>query len=72
MAMSGLRRVLLLGSGYTAAPLVECLTREGTVAVTVGKEIWTGWREGRKSVDNLPGCLPVLGTVCMCNLIGGQ
>ena len=35
--MSGLRRVLLLGSGLTVAPLIECLTRDGTVTVTVGK-----------------------------------
>lgn len=36
-ATSGLRRVLLLGSGYTSAPLLEWLTRDGTVSVTVGK-----------------------------------
>ena len=47
MAMSGLRRVLLLGSGYTAAPLVECLTRDGTVAVTVGKV--------QRSMDRMEG-----------------
>lgn len=35
--MSALRRVLLLGSGYTSGPLVECLTRAGTVSVTVGE-----------------------------------
>ena len=35
--MSDLRRVLLLGSGLTVSPLIECLTRDGTVAVTVGK-----------------------------------
>ena len=34
-----LRRVLLLGSGYTSAPLIEYLTRDGTVAVTVGEDI---------------------------------
>ena len=39
MSAHCLRRVLLLGSGYTSAPLVECLTRDGTVAVTVGKTI---------------------------------
>ena len=33
---SALRRVLVLGSGFTSAPLVECLTREGRIAVTVG------------------------------------
>jgi alpha-aminoadipic semialdehyde synthase len=31
--------VLLLGSGYTSAPLVECLTKDGTVAVTVASNI---------------------------------
>lgn len=36
---AALRRVLLLGSGYTAAPLVEWLTRDGTVAVTIGKPL---------------------------------
>ena len=36
--MSGvLRRVLVLGSGFMAGPLVECLTRDGTIAVTVGE-----------------------------------
>ena len=36
--MSGvLRRVLVLGSGFTAGPLVEYLTRDGTIAVTVGE-----------------------------------
>lgn len=35
--MSAIRRVLLLGSGYTSAPLVECLTKDGTVSVTVGE-----------------------------------
>ena len=33
---SALRRVLVLGSGFTSAPLVECLTRDGGIAVTVG------------------------------------
>ena len=32
-----LRRVLVLGSGYTSAPLVEYLTREGGISVTVGR-----------------------------------
>ena len=36
MSVASLRRVLLLGSGYTSAPLVEWLTRDGTVSVTVG------------------------------------
>ena len=36
--MSGvLRRVLVLGSGFTAGPLVEYLTRDGTISVTVGE-----------------------------------
>ena len=35
-----MRRVLVLGSGYTSAPLVEYLTRHGDISVTVGK--WTG------------------------------
>jgi hypothetical protein len=34
---SALHRVLVLGSGFTSAPLVECLTRDGRIAVTVGK-----------------------------------
>ena len=33
---SALRRVLVLGSGFTSGPLVECLTRDGGIAVTVG------------------------------------
>ena len=33
---SALRQVLVLGSGFTSAPLVECLTRDGGIAVTVG------------------------------------
>ena len=33
---SALRRVLVLGSGFTSAPLVECLTKDGGIAVTVG------------------------------------
>ena len=32
-----MRRVLVLGSGYTSAPLVEYLTRHGDISVTVGK-----------------------------------
>ena len=37
--MSGVQhRVLVLGSGFTSGPLVEYLTRDGSVAVTVG-----GW-----------------------------
>jgi len=36
-AMSGvLHHVLVLGSGFTSGPLVEYLTRDGSVAVTVG------------------------------------
>ncbi|CAI8015134.1 Alpha-aminoadipic semialdehyde synthase, mitochondrial, partial [Geodia barretti] len=38
-SVSSLRRVLLLGSGYTSAPLVEWLTRDGTVSVTVASNI---------------------------------
>ena len=37
MSVGSLRRVLLLGSGYTSAPLVEWLTRDGTVSVTIGE-----------------------------------
>ena len=33
---SALRQVLVLGSGFTSAPLVECLTKDGGIAVTVG------------------------------------
>ena len=36
---SALRRVLVLGSGFTSAPLVECLTRDGGIAVTVGMSL---------------------------------
>lgn len=32
-----LKRVLVLGSGFTAGPLVEYLTRDGKIAVTVGE-----------------------------------
>ena len=32
-----MRRVLVLGSGYTSAPLVEYLTRHGDVSVTIGE-----------------------------------
>ncbi len=36
---NALRRVLVLGSGFTSGPLVEYLTRDGKVAVTVGKSM---------------------------------
>lgn len=39
MALGGVRRVLLLGSGFTATPLVDYLTRDGSVAVTVASNI---------------------------------
>ena len=32
-----MKRVLVLGSGFMSGPLVELLTRDGTVAVTVGE-----------------------------------
>lgn len=34
-----MRRVLVLGSGFTSGPLVEYLTRDGSVAVTVASNI---------------------------------
>lgn len=34
---SGMKRVLLLGSGYVSRPVVEYLTRDTGTQVTVGK-----------------------------------
>lgn len=34
-----MNRVLVLGSGYVCGPLVEYLTREARVAVTIGEHI---------------------------------
>ena len=34
-----LRRILVLGSGFTSGPLVEYLTRDGRIAVTVGNSL---------------------------------
>ena len=64
--MSGFRRVLLLGTGYTTAPLVEHLTRDGTVAVTVGKEI--EWNEGRER-EWWPECLGTIDTIYLTKCI---
>ena len=48
--MSGvLHRVLVLGSGFTSGPLVQYLTRDGSVAVTVG-----GWTSVASSHCNTP------------------
>lgn len=40
MKKSGMKRVLLLGSGYVSRPVVEYLTRDERTQVTVG-EFWT-------------------------------
>ena len=37
MKKTGIRRVLLLGSGYVSGPVVEYLTRDKTTQVTVGE-----------------------------------
>ena len=34
-----MQRVLVLGSGFTVRPLIELITREGTIAVTVGERV---------------------------------
>lgn len=37
MKKSGVKRVLLLGSGYVSGPVVEYLTRDDKTQVTVGE-----------------------------------
>lgn len=37
MKRSGVKRVLLLGSGYVSGPVVEYLTRDDKTQVTVGE-----------------------------------
>lgn len=37
MKKSGMKRVLLLGSGYVSGPVVEYLTRDEKTQVTVGE-----------------------------------
>lgn len=37
MKKSGMKRVLLLGSGYVSGPVVEYLTRDDKTQVTVGE-----------------------------------
>lgn len=37
MKKTGMKRVLLLGSGYVSGPVVEYLTRDETTQVTVGE-----------------------------------
>ena len=41
MKKTGMKRVLLLGSGYVSGPVIEYLTRDPGTQVTVGMEIWT-------------------------------
>lgn len=37
MKKSGMKRVLLLGSGYVSEPVVEYLSREEKIQITVGE-----------------------------------
>ena len=37
MASSMMRKVLVLGSGFMSGALIEMLTRDGLIAVTVGE-----------------------------------
>lgn len=40
MKKTGMKRVLLLGSGYVSGPVVEYLTRDERTQVTVGKFVF--------------------------------
>lgn len=43
MKKTGMKRVLLLGSGYVSGPVVEYLTRDERTQVTVGEFILTNF-----------------------------
>lgn len=44
MKKTGMKRVLLLGSGYVSGPVVEYLTRDERTQVTVGEFLHTSVR----------------------------
>ncbi|XP_010781801.1 alpha-aminoadipic semialdehyde synthase, mitochondrial-like, partial [Notothenia coriiceps] len=57
MKKTGMRRVLLLGSGYVSGPVVEYLTRDKTTQVTVASMML---RQAEELAEKYPNTIPVM------------
>lgn len=64
MKKTGMKRVLLLGSGYVSGPVVEYLTRDERTQVTVGEfgelQVWYWYFSGLSDLVESAFLLKVL------------